>query len=116
MLTESFDLDSHKMYDLLCENEASFNSFCRNEFKTRFNNIDLSRERESFKSKFSYFWREDSFRVDFFQKEKKVKRDWRLFSEKEIREIFDSNKKPFCDFIDEIKEMRFTTILKSSQI
>ena len=66
MLTESFDLDSHKMYDLLCENEASFNSFCSHEFKTRFNNIDLSWERESFKSKFSYYERENSFRNEYF--------------------------------------------------
>ena len=99
------------------KNEASFNSFCNQEFKTLFNNIDLSRERESFKRKFGYYKRSDSLRNElFYAFEKIAERDWGLLSKKEIEEIFDSEKKPFCDFIDTFKEMRFSTILKRPNI
>ena len=108
------------MFNLLCENEVSYNSFCRQEFKTLFDNIDLSELRKSFKSKFSTFRRDsegfNGFKNNLYKKDLIVVKDWKLFSEKEIRENFDSEKKPFCDFIDAFKEMRFTTILKSSKI
>jgi hypothetical protein len=65
--------------------------------------VKFSEEFKSFQKK-NQFWRilSDDYET--------VERDWKLFSKSKIKEIFESTKKPFLEFIEKFKEMKFTVI------